>query len=157
MKTGEFKFRANHNWDYNYGSTKGDATLDAGGSNIKTPSKFEEGDAYFILDLSKPNAYTYSMNEWGVIGSAIPVTEWSSDHDLTWNATTKLFEIRITLQVGEFKFRANNDWAVNLGGDINGLTQDGANIPITTAGDYLITLDLAKAKPVCKFTLSKKK
>jgi len=156
MKTGEFKFRANHSWDYNYGSTAKDATLDAGGTNITTPAKFEEGDAYFILDLSHPNAYTYSMNEWGVIGSAIPVTEWSSDHDMVWDAANKVFTITIPMQAGEFKFRANNDWAVNLGGDLNGLTQDGANIPIASAGTYTITLDLGKAKPVAKIITKKK-
>jgi starch-binding outer membrane protein SusE/F len=157
LKPGEFKFRANHSWDYNYGSTKKDATLDAGGSNISTPSKFEESDAYFILDLSHPNAYTYSMNSWGLIGGGIPVTGWDSDHDLTWNAANKVFEITIALNAGDIKFRANNDWAVNLGGDINGLTQDGANISVASAGTYHITLDLSKDKPVCKISPSKKK
>jgi hypothetical protein len=157
MKTGEFKFRANHSWDYNYGSTAANATLDAGGTNIATPATFEEGDAYFILDLSHPNAYTYSMNEWGLIGGAIPVTEWSSDHDMTWDAVNKVFTITIALNAGDIKFRANNDWTVNLGGDINGLTQDGANIPVAAAGTYKITLDLDKALPVCTITPAKKK
>lgn len=157
LKPGEFKFRANHSWDYNYGSTAKDATLDAGGTNISTPTKFEEGDVYFTLDLSHPNAYTYSMNEWGVIGGAIPVTGWDSDHDMTWDAANKVFTITIALNAGDFKFRANNDWAVNLGGDINGLTQDGANIAVPSAGTYKITLDLGQAKPVCKITPSKKK
>lgn len=156
MKTGEFKFRANHNWDYNYGSTAKDATLDAGGTNITTPAKFEESDAYFILDLSHPQAYTYSMNAWGLIGDAIPGTEWSSDHDMTWNAAAKVMEITITLKDGKIKFRANNDWGVNLGGDINALTQDGADIAVT-AGTYHITLDLGKVKPVAKITPTKKK
>jgi hypothetical protein len=157
MKTGEFKFRANHNWDYNYGSTAKDATLDAGGSNIATPAAFVEGDAYFILDLSHPNAYTYSMNEWGLIGGAIPTTGWDSDHDMTWDATNKVFTITIALNAGEIKFRANNGWDVNLGGDPNALTPGGANIPIAAAGTYKITLDLNKATPSCTITPAKKK
>jgi hypothetical protein len=157
LTPGEFKFRANHSWDYNYGSTAKDATLDAGGTNISTPSKFEEGDAYFILDLSHPNAYTYSMNEWGLIGGAIPVTGWDSDHDMTWDAANKVFTITIALNAGDIKFRANNDWAVNLGGDLNGLTQDGDNIGVAAAGTYVITLDLGKVKPVCTITPAKKK
>jgi hypothetical protein len=157
IKPGEFKFRANHSWDYNYGSTALDATLDAGGTNIATPSTFEEGDAYFVLDLSHPNAYTYSMNEWGLIGGAVPVTGWDSDHDMAWDAANNVFTLTIALNAGDIKFRANNAWAVNLGGDIAGLEQDGANISVAAAGTYVITLDLNKAKPVCTITPAKKK
>jgi len=135
---GEFKFRANHDWGFNYGSTAGNATLDAGGSNIPVTVA---ADYYFTLDLSHPNAYTYKMDSWGLIGSATP-DGWNSDQNMTWDATNKALTITIDLVVGEFKFRANDAWTVNLGGNMAALTQDGANIPITAAGNYTIKLYL---------------
>lgn len=133
----EFKFRANHNWDYNYGSTAKNSTLDAGGSNIKVDL---EADYAFTLDLSHPNAYTYSANRWGIIGSAT-ADGWNSDQNMTWNPTTKVFTATINLVAGEFKFRANDDWAVNYGGALTALTPGGDNIPVAAAGNYTITLD----------------
>ena len=139
---GEFKFRANHDWGFNYGSTAANATLDAGGSNIPVTVA---ADYYFILDLSHPNAYTYTVDTWGLIGSATP-DGWNSDQNMTCDATNKALTITIDLIVGEFKFRANDAWAVNLGGDMANLTQDGPNIPIASAGNYTIKLYLDGTK-----------
>jgi hypothetical protein len=152
LTVGEFKFRANHSWDYNYGSTAANATLDAGGANI--PIGFE-ADYFFTLDLSHPNEYTYSANRWGVIGSAT-ADGWNSDQNMTWDATNKVLTVTLPLIVGEIKFRANDDWAINLGGDLTALTPGGANIPIAAAGTYTITLDLGKAVPSCTITSKKK-
>lgn len=138
MIVGSYKFRANHSWDYNYGSTAGDATLDFNGSNMACDL---ESDYYFVLDLSHPNAYTYNANRWGLIGSATP-DGWNSDQNMTWDETNKALTITMDLIVGEFKFRANDAWAINLGGSVDDLTQDGANIPITAAGNYTIKLYL---------------
>jgi len=106
LTVGEIKFRANHSWDYNYGSTAGNATLDAGGKNI--PITIAE-DHYFVLDLSHPNEYTYSANRWGIIGSATP-GGWDSDQNMTWDGTLKAMKITVDLTAGEFKFRANDGW-----------------------------------------------
>lgn len=145
LKADEFKFRANHNWDFNYGSTAGNATLDAGGSNIKVTVA---ADYYFTLDLSKPNQYTYTANRWGIIGSAT-AGGWDSDQNMTWDATNKVLTATLDLKAGEIKFRANDDWAINLGGSLNDLSQGGANIAISEAGKYTITLDLGKAAISC--------
>lgn len=151
LKAAEIKFRANHSWDYNYGSTAGNATLDAGGTNITIG---QEDDYAITLDLSHPNNYTYSVYRWGVIGSAT-ADDWNSDQNMAWDATNKVFKATLTLKVGEMKFRANDDWGVNLGGDLNALTQDGSNIAISTAGSYTITLDPWTKKAT--ITLNKKK
>jgi starch-binding outer membrane protein SusE/F len=137
LTVGEIKFRANHSWDYNYGSTAKNATLNAGGDNIPVAL---EADYAITLDLSHPNAYTYSANRWGIIGSAT-ADGWNSDQNMTWNPTTRVFTATINLVAGEIKFRANDDWAVNLGGTLTALTPGGDNIPIATAGSYTITLD----------------
>jgi len=132
-----FKFRANHSWDYNYGSDLADGKLSAGGANIQITLA---ADYAFTLDLSNPNAYTYSLNRWGLIGDATP-DGWNSDQNLTWDATNKVFKVTLNLVVGAIKFRANDAWDLNYGGDINALTSGGANIAIGTAGNYTITFD----------------
>src|SRR5664280_119988 len=131
------KFRANHSWDYNYGSDLADGKLSAGGANIQITLA---ADYAFTLDLSNPNAYTYSLNRWGLIGDATP-DGWNSDQNLTWDATNKVFKVTLNLVVGAIKFRANDAWDLNYGGDINALTSGGANIAIGTAGNYTITFD----------------
>jgi hypothetical protein len=144
LKADEFKFRANHNWDFNYGSSD-NSTLEAGGANIKVTV---EADYYFTLDLSKPNQYTYTANRWGIIGSAT-AGGWDSDQNMTWDATNKVLTATLDLKAGEIKFRANDDWAINLGGTLTDLSQGGANIAISEAGNYTITLDLGKAAISC--------
>jgi hypothetical protein len=138
LTVGSFKFRANHSWDYNYGSTAANATLDAGGSNIANAL---EADYAFTLDLSHPLAYTYSANRWGVIGDATP-DGWNSDQNMTWDPVNHVFKVTLNLVVGAFKFRANDAWDINYGGaNMNALTAGGDNIPITVAGNYTITFD----------------
>ena len=152
LTAAEIKFRANHDWGFNYGSTAANATLDGGGSNIAIGM---EADYYFTLDLSNPNSYTYSANRWGVIGSAT-ADGWNSDQNMTWDATNNVLTATLPLVVGEIKFRANDGWDLNYGGDLNALTQGGANIAIAAAGTYTITLDLSKVNPSCTIVAKKK-
>ena len=137
MPAGGWKFRANDDWGYNYGAPAGSNALVAGGDNISTTV---EDDYAITLDLSHPNEYTYSANRWGIIGSAT-AGGWSSDQNMAWDNVNKVFKATIDLVVGEMKFRANDDWGINLGGSLGALTQDGANIAVTVAGNYTITLD----------------
>jgi starch-binding outer membrane protein SusE/F len=134
---GYFKFRGTSDWSVNYGAPAGSSALVAGGDNIAVTVT----DDYAItLDLSHPLEYTYSANRWGIIGNATP-GGWSSDQNMAWDAVDGVFKATIDLTVGEMKFRANDDWAVNLGGSLGALTQDGANIQVTTPGNYTITLN----------------
>jgi hypothetical protein len=137
LTAANIKFRANHNWDYNYGAPAGKDTLIAGGDNIAVSLA---ADYAITLDLSHPSAYTYSANRWGIIGDATP-DGWNSDQNMTWDAVNSVFTATINLTVGYIKFRANDDWAVNLGGTLGALTPGGDNIGITTAGNYTITLN----------------
>lgn len=134
----EFKFRANHSWDYNYGSSTKDSKLNSGGDNIAVSV---ESDYAISLDLSTPNAYTYVANRWGVIGDATP-GGWDNDTNMTWDATKKVFTITLNLKSsGSFKFRANDGWDVNYGGSLTGLTPGGDNIGVPSDGNYTITFD----------------
>ena len=54
----EIKFRANDGWDWNYGDTGADGSLENGGDNIPVPAA---GNYTVVLDLSNPRAYTYTL------------------------------------------------------------------------------------------------
>jgi hypothetical protein len=60
----------------------------------------------------------------------------------------------LDLVQGEMKFRANNDWAVNLGdNDANrSLEYGGANIAVAESGNYTIELNLGSAVYTYKLT-----
>jgi hypothetical protein len=133
----EIKFRANHDWAFNYGSDAADGTLQAGGANIPIDL---EADYSIELDFSTPNTYTYSVNRWGLIGSATP-NGWDSDQDMTWDEVKGVFTLTVDLVAGEIKFRANDGWDINYGGDLDNLTPGGDNIPIDADGNYTITFD----------------
>ena len=149
LTAASIKFRANHDWGLNYGSDKADGKLGAGAANIPVSL---ESDYAIALDLSHPNAYTYTANRWGVIGDATP-GGWGTDTNLTWDATNKVLKVTLNLTVGAIKFRANDDWAVNLGGlNLSALSNGGDNIPIAVAGNYTLTLDVLKAVPSCTVT-----
>jgi hypothetical protein len=138
MPSGEFKFRGTPSWSINYGCTAGDGkTLNADGTNIPIAN---EDDYAITLDLSHANAYTFSANRWGIIGSAT-ADGWNSDQNMSWDAANGVFTATLPFTVGEFKFRANDDWGINFGGSLSALVQDGANLQISEAGTYKITLN----------------
>lgn len=121
----------------------------------------EEAGYYKVdVDLSAKTYTLIPITTIGIIGSASP-NGWDSDVDMTYvpyNAETKelgYWEAKdITLASGEIKFRANDDWAINWGGDTNALTQGGDNISVE-AGTYDIKL-YAWANGYAKCELFKK-
>lgn len=58
LTANEIKFRANDGWDWNYGDTGADGSLENGGDNIPVPAA---GNYTVVLDLSNPRAYTYTL------------------------------------------------------------------------------------------------
>ena len=88
-----------------------------------------------------------TKHDWSIVGSAVAGdTSWGTDYDLTWNPETKVLEGTFELAAGEFKFRADKKWDINLGGNSEegGLKKDGDNIAVE-AGTYYITLDMHTA------------
>ncbi len=135
----EFKFTSKPNWDGpNYGNGgEGILSDDGGAGNL---SVSEAGMYKIDVDLTA-NSYTLTKTEWGLIGDA---TEggWDNSTPMSYNPATGLWSVTTTLKAGSFKFRANNGWDINLGGNLNDLSYGGDNIP-ATAGSYTITLDLS--------------
>jgi len=132
----EFKF-ALGSWDDNWGcSDIEDGTLEPGGANIKPA----EGMYYIIVNTDDLKA-TFTKTSWTIIGDAVGGWDTANDVQMTWNADKKVYEATVNMSEGGFKFRANQDWAINLGGADGNLIQDGDNISVT-AGTYYVTLDL---------------
>lgn len=144
-----FKF-AKGSWDHNWGDDGVDGTLDPGGADIAAA-----GPAMYRLSADLNTlTYTAVQTDWGLIGSGTP-GGWDSDQDMTYDADAGILTITLDLVEGEVKFRANDDWAINLGDDqANGVMEyDGANLIIGSAGNYTLTLDLRGA--LITYTITK--
>lgn len=100
------------------------------------------GTYAIVVNVTALTITLTKTDDWGIIGNAVPTTGWNSSVPMFYNGQIKMWEITTNLVVGEFKFRANDAWTVNLGKDAEGtLKQDGANLAITTAGNYTVSID----------------
>ncbi len=135
--SGEFKFTSQPDWDgTNFGAGSSAGTLSTEGGNLSVSN-----DALYWCEANL-NALTYSTTEittYGVIGN---FNGWSGSEALTPSADFLTWSGTITLDGGGWKFRANDDWGINLGGSLDNLTPGGADLT-SEAGTYLITLDLS--------------
>lgn len=149
----EFKFTGQPDWDpLNWGNGKVKAfsgTLIKGGDNII----IGDVDGYYQVNANT-SALTYSLIQttWAIVGDGT-ATGWPADGNqpsidgqaMTYSPTTKVWTWSGALKVGAIKFRANKAWDISYGmlKDKPGFI-GGENIPIATAGNYTVTLDLSK-------------
>jgi hypothetical protein len=139
---GEFKFKPNaDNWEedleYVDGTTMGGTLQSSGGPNCPDP-----GAGFYQINLDL-TAYTYSLVRIDAIGIIGGFNSWQSDVDMTYNKDAGCWEATTTIDSDTaLKFRANHDWAINWGGDMNNLTQDGADLNVA-AGTYKFQLYLS--------------
>ena len=153
-----FKFCTQPEWKgTNYGAAFNTAP-DAANITITEPAGYYQVD----VDLSEKKYELTPITSIGIIGSASP-NGWDSDVDMTYvpyNKDTKevngYWEVKnITLSAGEIKFRANDDWAISWGGELDNLTtKNGGNITVE-AGTYDIKL-YAWAEGFAKCVMTKK-
>ena len=153
-----FKFCTQPEWKgTNYGANF-DTAPDAANIVITEPAGYYQVD----VDLSEKTYKLTPITSIGIIGSASP-NGWESDVDMTYvpyNKDTKevngYWEVKnITLSAGEIKFRANDDWAISWGGELDNLTtKNGGNITVE-AGTYDIKL-YAWAEGFAKCVMTKK-
>lgn len=137
-----FKFTGQSNWDGpNYGSddTEWGLSIDDQAGNLDI---VEIGN-YFLTVNTTDLVWAKELRTFGLVGS---FNEWGTtpDAELTWVEETRMFTVTIDFTAGtEFKWRANSDWAVNLGsGDGNTLISGGDNILVEEEGNYTINLFL---------------
>lgn len=142
-----FKFTSAADWSHtNYGDAgeEGKLSTDGGAGNLTVP---ESGLYWCKVDIAALTWSATKIETIGVIGGfngwseSLPLT---SEDGLFWTGT-------ITLNEGdEYKFRCNNDWAINLGGaDEYNLVPDGANLKAPSTGTFTITLDLSVVPYAC--------
>lgn len=153
---GNFKFTKERNWngEYNFNdfATKDDIFFNNDGSNINIT---EEGFYQITADVAASKLSAVKTT-WGIIGPA-QAGGWDSDTDMTWNAADESWTATVELAADEFKFRANDDWGINVGGSFDNLSQDGGNMKVAEAGTYEVKLFLTRStsdKMYC--TLTKK-
>ncbi|MBQ4294881.1 MAG: DUF5115 domain-containing protein [Prevotella sp.] len=139
---GEFKFKPNaDNWDddleYVDGDSMGGTLQSSGGPNCPNP-----GAGFYQINLDA-GALSYNLVRIEAIGIIGGFNGWSGDVDMTYNKDEGCWEATATIDSDtELKFRANHDWAINWGGDVNNLTQDGGNL-IVSAGTHTFKLYLS--------------
>lgn len=142
LSSNGFKFTTAPDWDHtNFGDGGAEGVLSADGSagNLSVP---ETGLYWCNVNIASLSYSLTHITTIGLIGDAceygwdasVPMT---TTDNVTWKAT-------VTLKGGEFKFRCNDGWDINLGGDLQNLTQGGSNIASPGAGTYEITLYLGQ-------------
>ena len=138
---GGFKLTSQADWNgTNYGwATETTLSTDGGAGNLWA----EEG--FYAVNIDCANlTWAVTPMSWGVIGDAT-AGGWDVDTDMTYDTAEKCLVATLDLTGGKsFKFRANDDWAVNYGGDISNLSAGGDNIPVAEDGNYTIKLYLER-------------
>lgn len=136
---GEFKFTSNPDWNgTNYGfASDGVLSTDGSAGNINAAA-----GCYFATVDTEALKYTLTpITSCGLIGD---FNGWGGQQALT-TTDGKVYTGRLTVTEGQgWKVRFNDNWDINLGGDLKNLTVGGANI-VVPAGSYEVTLDLTNA------------
>lgn len=149
----EFKFSPTNAWNGDFGvsgalefTTNPDtgvlsATGKAdGGGNVKVPAP----GLYFIsLNYSTRDLTVTAISTVGIIGD---FNGWAASEPMTPSADNLTWKATVTMSAGNaWKFRMNNGWDINLGGNMQSLTGFGnpANLVCEADGTYEITLNLA--------------
>ena len=143
---GGFKFRPNdNNWDGDwgqdpagaYGTLIVDGEEDCNDPGKSFPDQAQPAGFYQVnVDMT---AMTWSISPITSVSIIGGFNAWGGDVEMTYNVDGGYWECTTSEVEGEFKFRANHDWAINWGGSTDALTQDGPNLSLD-AGTYTFKL-----------------
>ena len=103
-----------------------------------------EGVYYMDVNLSEGTITATKAESMGMVGQ---FQGWDKEAPvpMTWNAEEYCFEATMAgVTADGWKFIVNKDWAINLGGSIDNLEQDGANL--TVAGNTIKLYPTRKTK-----------
>lgn len=133
-----FKFQKERgNWDsqlnFNSFTTTEGVFCNNGDENLEVS---EVGVYYCEMDLPNSSFKATKVNTMGIIGD---FNGWGGDVVMTWNPTDYCYEATDAgVNANGWKFRMNNDWAINLGSNdtvepstvLNDLVGNGKNIGV---------------------------
>ena len=154
----EFKFRRDQEWAVNYGGSfsgiGNDFAAEQDGGNIVVPAGVYDlwldiaAGTITVTEAYNPYPDHTQASAWSIIGSLSAYgISWDGDIAMTTDGSTHVAQaVRITAS-DEFKFRKDQDWAVNFGGAFGSLggdfavVQDGDNIVIGADGVYDLILN----------------
>lgn len=142
LDPGGFKFTSQTDWGgTNYGNAgqKGKLTTDGNAGNLTVEDK---GLYWCDVNIVKLTYTATLCTTYGLIGDA--VGGWDASKPLTPSADFLTWEGDITFGNGNFKFRANDGWDINLGGKLDELKPNGSDIPSPGSGTYHVVLQFAK-------------
>jgi len=112
------------NWDSQINA--GSFTKMTGVSGTDNFEVDEEGVYYMEVNLANNSITLTKVTALGIIGD---FNGWAGDVEMTWNATDYCYEATNPgITANGWKFRMNNDWAVNFGGSLTDLVQGGDNL-----------------------------
>ena len=144
----EFKFqREQGNWDTAIGAsnfvTFKDAAKDPqNGNNLGVNAG--EGVYYMDVNLSEGTITATKVESMGMVGQ---FQGWDKEAPvpMTWNAEEYCFEATMAgVTADGWKFIVNKGWSINLGGSIDNLEQDGADLKV--AGNTIKLYPTRKTK-----------
>jgi len=97
----------------------------------------------FAVDIDAQNMALGSISDWGLVGDAT-TNGWDGPDMEMYQTAPDQYAIYAELNSGEIKFRFNEDWGNNYGDDgaDGSIEAGGANIAVSSAGTYYITLDI---------------
>ena len=140
---GDFKFTKARDWSAEYNffdfTSFSDGFSQGGGSNINMATT----GFYFIQANIPAGSLTATKTDWGIVGPA-QAGGWGADTDMTYDTNEDCWTATLDLTADLFKFRANDDWGINMGGSADDLYQDGGDLSVPEAGTYTIKLYLSR-------------
>lgn len=170
--TTDFKPTSGYQLFTNFGGTVADLKTGNDGPNIPVAAN---GEGTFTIDVTwTPKdgfkaaitktgeapavAFDPTKFKFGLIGDAT-AKGWDADRDFWYKkegTTHKWVGVFTLLADKEIKFRTNDSWDVNYGGDLTNLAKGGGNIKSPGAGAYYIVLSTNDDGKTFKATIEKK-
>jgi len=132
---GAFKFKPNEgDWNGDWGQ---DPAGEFGALVVDGEEDCNKPDGSFPDQAQPAGFYQIQVSLPDMTRKITPITnvsiiggfnDWAGDVEMTYKADGGYWEVTTDQVSGEYKFRANHDWAINWGGTEDNLTQDGANL-----------------------------
>jgi len=143
---GEFKFTGQADWSpIDLGGGEEEGKLVASGANLNVGTGF----FWVTVNLEELTWSATPVSNIGVIGD-FTESQWGKQFNLTPSADYRVWTGNVIMSGNpEFKFRSDDNWDINLGGSMDNLVFNGANLQLSEPGIYAITLDLSTMPYKC--------